>query len=142
MVITVIRTTHDTHRVSGDEINEEMTGCGAAHSTVSVSLHETRAGNSTDFTHFRMNRWEPAFIVMHAVNRPRICELPSFVPFMMVTLLSGTKNGDSSNTCRTYGTHSTTIHQLHVTVIQQRPPADVLRLCFRVTDKAQTCLEQ
>lgn len=29
--------------------------------------------------------------------------LPSFVPFIMLTLLSGTENGDSSNTCCTCG---------------------------------------
>lgn len=36
--------------------------------------------------------------------------LPSFAPFMMETLLFGTKNGDSSNTSRTCGTDLSLFH--------------------------------
>ncbi len=47
------------------------------------------------------------FRVLYIVQisyRALLDNLPSFAPFMMETLLFGTKNGDSSNTSRTCGT--------------------------------------
>ena len=76
---------------------------------------------------------------------------PSFVPFMMETLLLGTKKGDSSNTSRTCGTHIVSFRMIYskTTTLNhmakyspivgiQTLQTEEDKLCVRLTDNSAT----